>query len=391
MSRLHAALALAVLALSGALSAQVPDLSKMDIVERSVPNGPVAIVDGVPVDPEDFLRTYQRHLSEVALMSGVREINDEFRVRVGLNTLGELVKREILVKEGTRRGLKVPEPEVEKAYKERLDQFMEQLKAAGNANPTEGEILQLAGQTREEARESIHRQLLEMRTAQAIAKEKAGKVSDADVKTFFEKRPELFQRPGQLHLHQMLFRPKPSPQKADEAAWKAAEALGERARARVMAGETFDAVARDMSEAPDAQKGGDMGMMAAEQLPPFFLERARTMKTGDVSPVFRSEYGVHVIRLAASAEAASVGFDEAKPNIRKMLEGVRAEDAVESFIEPVVNDPERTKIFLQLERTLAILSQSGAGGSAGNAPTAAPTSAPASAPAPAKDTGKKRR
>lgn len=346
----------AVLALlAGAAGAQAPDLSRMDIVERSTPDGPVAIVEGVPIDREDFLRTYERHLAEVSRLAGQKALRDEDRVRIGLTTLGELIRREILVKEAGRRGLKVPEGEVDKAYTEKLRRFTEELKAAGKASPTEQEVLALAGQTREDARESIRRQLLEIEAARALQKERGGTVADKEVREFFDNRPEMFRQPGGMRVSQMLFRPKPSVQKADEAAWKAAESLAERARARVLAGEKFEVVARDMSEAADAAEGGDMGLVPAEQLPPFFVEVLRGMKPGEISKVFRSQYGAHVLRLVETSDERAVSFDDAKARIRQILEGVKTEDAVNDFIEPIVNDPDRTKIFVQLERTLRLL------------------------------------
>lgn len=346
----------AVLALlAGAAGAQAPDLSRMDIVERSTPDGPVAIVEGVPIDREDFLRTYERHLAEVSRLAGQKALRDEDRVRIGLTTLGELIRREILVKEAGRRGLKVPEGEVDKAYTEKLRRFTEELKAAGKASPTEQEVLALAGQTREDARESIRRQLLEIEAARALQKERGGTVADKEVREFFDNRPEMFKQPGGMRVSQMLFRPKPSVQKADEAAWKAAESLAERARARVLAGEKFDVVARDVSEAADAAEGGDMGLVPAEQLPPFFVEVLRGMKPGEISKVFRSQYGAHVLRLVETSDEKAVSFDDAKARIRQILEGVKTEDAVNDFIEPIVNDPDRTKIFVQLERTLRLL------------------------------------
>lgn len=346
----------AVLALlAGAAGAQAPDLSRMDIVERSTPDGPVAIVEGVPIDREDFLRTYERHLAEVSRLAGQKALRDEDRVRIGLTTLGELIRREILVKEAGRRGLKVPEGEVDKAYTEKLRRFTEELKAAGKASPTEQEVLALAGQTREDARESIRRQLLEIEAARALQKERGGTVADKEVREFFDNRPEMFKQPGGMRVSQMLFRPKPSVQKADEAAWKAAESLAERARARVLAGEKFEVVARDVSEAADAAEGGDMGLVPAEQLPPFFVEVLRGMKPGEISKVFRSQYGAHVLRLVETSDEKAVSFDDAKARIRQILEGVKTEDAVNDFIEPIVNDPDRTKIFVQLERTLRLL------------------------------------
>lgn len=375
-SRRAAVLTVVFALLAGGAGAQAPDLSKMDIVERSTPDGPVAIVEGLPIDREDFLRTYERHVAEVSRFAGQKAMGDEDRVRIGLTTLGELIRREILVKEAARRGLKAPEGEVDKAYTEKLKRFTEELKAAGKESASEQEVLALAGQTREEARESIRRQLLEIEVARALQKERGGTVTDKEVREFFDKRPEAFKQPGGARISQMLFRPKPSVQKADDAAWKAAEALADRARARVLAGEKFEVVARDMSEAADAAEGGDMGLVPAEQLPPFFAEVVRGMKPGDISQVFRSQYGVHVIRLVETSDEQSVSFDDAKARIRQILEGMKTEDAVNDFIEPIVNDPDRTKIFIQLERTLRLL-----GGDAPASPAADARKPQESAPA----------
>lgn len=334
--------------------AQAPDLQKLDIVERSTPNGPVAFVDGVAISSTEYLDTYRRHVTEVAMIAHDSKPSDEFRVRAGLTTLGELIRRQILVAEAQKRGLKISDAEVETAYAEKLKHFQEGMKKPDGSVPTEEDVLKVAGQTRQEARESLRHQLLEEKMCTELAKEKGVKVTDREVTDFYTKKPELFKRAGQMHLNQILIAVKGG-QKADEATWKTAEETAKKARARVLAGEKFDAVARDMSQSPDAAKGGDMGMMPVEQLPPFFVDLAKAMKPGDVSEPFRSPYGVHVLRLIETAESKDVTLDEARPKIRAMLEQMRKDEAVDKFIEPVVNDPDRTQMFLQLERTLAAL------------------------------------
>jgi hypothetical protein len=121
----------------------------------------------------------------------------------------------------------------------------------------------------------------------------------------------------------------------------------------VLAGEKFEAVAKDVSQSPDAQKGGDLGPMPAAQLPPFFVEACKTMKPGDISTVIRSPYGVHIIRLIEMTDSKNVPFEEAAPKIRMVIEKAKTEEAVDKFIEPTVNNHEKTKIGLQLDRTLA--------------------------------------
>jgi|GEM_PF-329517 len=347
-----------VMLLSSAF-AQAPDLSKLDIVERSTPDGPVAIVNGVPIDREVFLRLYHRHLADVMRMTGRKpeDLDNNFRVRAGLDTLGELIRREILVQEAGRRNITVSGDEVEKKYREKMEDYRKELQKQDGSLPTEEEVLKLAGQTRQEAMESIRRQLIEDKMADVLLKERQQKkkITDKEVREFYDKNRDKFTRPGMLHLKHMLIQPKPSPDKADEAAWKAAEEAAKKARLRVMAGESFEAVAKQVSEAADAGKGGDLGMVPVSALPPFYVAAAAKLADGDLSDPIRSEFGVHVIQKIGSQSDGEVSFEEAAPRIRAMLEGALAEDAVNDFIEPIVNNPERTKIFLPLERTLAAL------------------------------------
>lgn len=335
--------------------AQAPDITRMDVVERSVPDGPVAIVDGVSIEGKEFVQDYRRHLHNVMSMVGDPDVNDEFRVRAGLTILGDMIRTEILLKEAQRRKIDVPEAEVQAEYKKKMDYFSKMLEKEGSTSPSEAQILEKAGQTREEALDSLRRQLLVAKLSEQIAKEEGVKVTNQDAKKYYDENPQLFQVPGSVHLNQILAVPKPSAAKADESAWNKAKEKVEKARARILAGEQFAAVARDMSEAPDASKGGDMGMVAASALPPFFVEIAGKMKPGDISGVFRSNFGMHLIRLVETEAAENVSFEEAQEKIKIILSRSGTEEAVLKFCEPIISDPERTKVFIQLERTLASL------------------------------------
>ncbi len=341
------------------LAAQAPDLANMDIVERSVPDGPVAIIDNVAIEGRDFLRDYRRHLHNVIQMVKDPELNDQFRVRAGLTILGDMIRAEILFQEAQQRRLTVADADIQAEYKMKMEYFSKLLEQDMGSVPTEAQVLEKAGQTKEEALESIRKQFLAEKASEVIAEEKGLKISDEDAKKYYEKNPQLFQVAGGLHLNQILIVPKPNATKADEKAWKKAEEQMEHARARILAGEQFAAVARDLSEAPDASKGGDMGMNKASDLPPFFVNAAAKMKPGEISGVIRSEFGVHIIQLLATEPSQVVSYEEAKDKIKLVLKRVKTEELVLQFCEPIVNDSGRTKIFLQLERTLASLGGEG--------------------------------
>lgn len=339
--------------------AQAPDLSRLDIVERSIPPGPVALVEGAPVDSDDFLYLYRSQLLAFAMQQGAQEIRDSDRVKIGLRALAELIQREILRQEGVRRGFNVSQAELEAAYDRKLKALQQQLNRPDGGVPSEAEILEQSGQTRAEALEEMRKSILVDKTWDALAAEKGVKVSNQEIQSFFQENQGIFKRPARLHFMQIFILPKPNPKEAKEAAWKEAEKKAENALARIRAGESFQAVARDVSESPDAKNGGDMGLAPVSQLPPFFVERARTMTPGSLSNVFRSEHGVHLIRLVESEDSENVSFDQVRDRIEAVLKEQKTEAIVSEFCAPILKDARRVHIFLQLERTLAALPNGG--------------------------------
>jgi peptidyl-prolyl cis-trans isomerase SurA len=69
------------------------------------------------------------------------------------------------------------------------------------------------------------------------------------------------------------------------------------ALAQIKSGKEFKEVAAAFSDAPDGIKGGDLGWRTPARLPIVFVDAAKGMQNGDVSPVLRSPGGYHIIKL----------------------------------------------------------------------------------------------
>jgi parvulin-like peptidyl-prolyl isomerase len=335
--------------------AQAPDLSTLDIVERSLPDGPVALVDGSPVPRDEFLFLYQAQLGAVALQTRTRNLPDSARVKTALRCLADLVQREVLYQEGLRRGIKVSDADVRAEFDKRIKGLQDQARKHDAQVPSEAEILSRTGESREAAFSDIRRSMTIRRTREAIAKDKKIAVADADIKKFYQENPAFFERPSRVHLSQIFIQPKPNAQKADEAAWETAGKALEKALARIRVGESFEAVARSASEAPDRERGGDMGLLPVAQLPPFILAAVERMKPGDMSEPIRSELGWHLIKMIEKEASESVGLEEARPRIAEALMDSETDAAVYDFCQQILDNPERVRFFLQLERTLAAM------------------------------------
>ena len=338
---------LPALVLAAAAGAQAPDLSAMDTVQRALPDGPVALVDGKPVTREDFMFLYQSQLARMEFAADGKEIPDDVRVKAGINTIAELIQREIVSQYGERKQLKVTQAEIDEAYAKQMKLLIKEFTAPTHT-PTEAEILERSGQSKEDAMRDIYKALMVEKATKALAEEKKVEVTDKEAKEFYDRNTERFQRPDTIHLKQIYARPGENPATADEKAWAAAEKKIMDAEARFKVGESFEGVAKAVSDGKDKDNGGDMGPRPAQALPPVYVEKAKAMKVGDTSPPFKSEHGWHIIRLVAREGSANVPFEEAKEFIKNRLILVKRDAAVGEYCQPIMGDEERVQIFLQL-------------------------------------------
>lgn len=114
-------------------------------------------------------------------------------------------------------------------------------------------------------------------------------VDEANARSIYERLKENVEA---LHI---LVRCKPdaTPKDSLEAYRKA-----ERARQRILNGEDFEKVAREVSEDPSVkQNGGNMGYFTALQMVTPFEDVAYSLKNGEVSKPVRTDFGYHVIKV----------------------------------------------------------------------------------------------
>jgi peptidyl-prolyl cis-trans isomerase SurA len=93
----------------------------------------------------------------------------------------------------------------------------------------------------------------------------------------------------------------------------ARRAVAEAALARVKSGQSFEAVAREVSEDGNKAKGGVIGLRPADRLPDLFVEVVRGLAPGEVAPtILRSGAGFHVLRLLERSEGGAVNVQQTR-------------------------------------------------------------------------------
>ena len=343
--------------------AQAPDLAHMDLVLRSVPDGPIAKVNGVNVNREEFVRKYQNEILAIMTQRHTVDIPDRARVAVAIRTLRALVEYELLYQEAAKRKYSVSDDEVKAQWSATVEKLKDSIgrlrqddatkDGASKEAVSEEEILKTARTTKEKALEDLRRGILAKRVRDKIVEDAKVAVADAEVAKFFDEQKSNFKQPESLHLQQIFVKTRTGRIPLDEKGKAEVRKRIENALKRLQAGESFEAVAKSVSEAPDRDKGGDMGTLPVTALPPFFTTRAASMKPGETSEIIESELGFHIFKVLEIVPGSEATLEKAGPMIREMLLDRKTEEAVQAFCKPYLEDPAKVEVYLQLDRTLA--------------------------------------
>jgi parvulin-like peptidyl-prolyl isomerase len=264
------------------------------------------------------------------------------------------MERELLFDEAVRRGITVPREHIDKAWQAQLAQTQNVVKEREGKDLTEDDVLARLGfSSREEVLQNLERALITEKLRATIIRESDIKVTDDELRAEFDTVKGEYGLPARMHLHQIFINPDRIDGTKGEKAAKS-QAKAEQAIQRLMSGQTFEGVARAMSDAPDAEKGGDMGMLPVSELPPFMTEAAARLKKGDISDVIKSEYGLHIIRLVDVEAPREANFEENARNVRARLLAQRGDDVVHEFCDKLVADGADVEVYLELEKNLIL-------------------------------------
>ena len=103
-------------------------------------------------------------------------------------------------------------------------------------------------------------------------------------------------------------------------------------RSDIEAGASFEERARELSEDPSAEDGGDLGLVGRDALAETFADVLWALSPGEVSEPVETEYGVHLIKLVAVEDVEIATLDERRDEIAAQL---RREEGGRRFDELV--------------------------------------------------------
>lgn len=207
-----------------------------------------------------------------------------------------LIEDRVIVTYARDSGTRVEEPELDRAV-------------ASVAQQNQITLAQLRERLRAEGidysrfRANVKDQLMVERTREREVQSRI-RVSDDEVDAFLAKQRTATVAQVEYNIAQVLVTVREG---ASEAEVAERRARAEGALARVRGGEPFDAVARQVSEDGNKERGGEIGLKPADRLPEVFVNVVRDLKPGEVAPtLLKSGAGFHVLKLVDKREGQAM-------------------------------------------------------------------------------------
>jgi len=185
------------------------------------------------------------------------------------------------------------------------------------------------GLTYEKYREKIKEDLERHRLINSEVKSKII-IREEQLNQYYDEHKAEFSSVGEVHLA-TIFLMKKDPKNEDEI--QELSKKGETILARLRKGEDFAQLAKEFSQGPGANEGGDLGTFKKDQLEPLIRKTLDSLSEGGISDLIVRPNGIQIIKLIERKEAKVKSFEEVKDAIYANLYNAEVNKRYMSWIK----------------------------------------------------------
>ncbi len=224
------------------------------------------------------------------------------------DVLDQLINDRLLSQQIKSAKLTVTEDEVERAIKDILKQ--NKITEAQLRQAIEGRNMSY-GQYREDIKSQLIRlKIVDMKVRSRVV------IPERDIKSDYEDLVKDEKPKTMVSIRHIFFRwSKETP--AEERARIVQKA--EDAKSRILKGEKFEAVAKELSQSPTAERGGDLGENSESDLLPALAKGIKSVEVGKLSAPIKTDHGVHIVRVEKRYQQKATTYAQVRDKLYQQL------------------------------------------------------------------------
>ncbi|GAB3639071.1 peptidylprolyl isomerase [Hymenobacter arcticus] len=246
------------------------------------------ILDGiiVKVDNQIILRSdVESIMAQEQSRAQGKPLPPDLRCKI----LQSLVLNKLMIARAEVDSVTVTDAQVGSELDRRMNYFVQQV---GSEKKLEEMYNKPVRALKEDLRGQVHDQLVQQKMQEQISGKVA--VTPREVKDYFDKVPKdsIPYFSTEVEVGQIVI-----PAQVNDQAKQAAIAQLNDLRGRILAGESFETLAKQFSQDPGSgAQGGYLGFFKKGELVPEYEAASRKLEPGQMSPVVESQFGFHLIQ-----------------------------------------------------------------------------------------------
>jgi parvulin-like peptidyl-prolyl isomerase len=281
----------------------------------------IARVNGVVITRREFQIEYRqavdKHVDEG------QPVNEAYIAPIRRAVIQRMVEEELLFQESRRLGIAVSPEE--------LDDRIEAARARFDSESAFAQEIARLHMDESQYWRKLHRQMaidrvIERQVMPSIT------LSEEEIRQFYDANPQRFKTPEKIRLSHIFIRFEPG-ENTDQPTQ--ARRKMETIAAQLTQGADFAALAKDYSEEPRREYGGDLGYIERGQILPQLETVAFELEVGETSPILTTGHGFHLLRVTDRKPGKVTTFEEAQPEIRQTLLQLKRDRAVKTYVDTI--------------------------------------------------------
>jgi peptidyl-prolyl cis-trans isomerase SurA len=258
----------------------------------------VAVVDSIPITNHDVNARLELQRAQAA-QQGRAILKSDVTLR---DVLEKLITEKALLQNAKDSGIVIDD--------EALD-LAEQRQAAQNQTTVEAMRAKTlaSGSSVEKARKDLHDQLMLQRFVERNVPGRI-RINDVEIDNAIKARDKAnVTTAAEMELGHIFIA---VPENSSEARVAELRAKAQSTLERVQRGGNFGAIAKEVSQGPEKENNGLMGVRPADRYPSLFVDAVATLRIGEVAPLVQSGAGFHILKLVSKRTVTNATITETR-------------------------------------------------------------------------------
>ena len=248
-------------------------------------------------------------------------LDEKAKVQLREAALTSMINRKLIVQKIKELDIKVTDEEVKQAIEDvkRQNNITQEALVAALSNQ---------GLSYDEYKTQLKEQLERLRLVSQEVRAKI-QVSEQELREYYNSHPEKFQKDETLHARQIFFK---VPEGASAAENKRIVATAASVLVEARNGKNFAELAKKHSDDASAKDGGDIGTFKKGEMLPEFDTVLDKLNPGEISEVFTTQSGLHIVQLEGRSQGELVPFEKVKAEVEDTLYKKKSEERFNQWL-----------------------------------------------------------